>query len=79
MAELPNGNDRSDSRNTASKFNTSHLNVDLLYKSQPFTDCFNNKNNQYMRYVSHLRTKLHGLKSVLSKTDAVVGNGELAH
>jgi len=32
------------------KFTTSHPNVDLLYKSQPFTDCFNNKNNQYMRY-----------------------------
>ena len=31
------GNDRSDSRATASKFNTSHPNVDLLYKSQPFT------------------------------------------
>jgi len=44
------GNDRSDSRTTASKFNTSHPNLDLLYKSQPFTDCFNNKNNQYMRY-----------------------------
>jgi len=44
------GNDRSDSRTTASKFNTSHPNVDLLYKSQPFTHCFNNKNNQYMRY-----------------------------
>jgi len=44
------GNDRSDSRTTASKFNTPHPNVDLLYKSQPFTDCFNNKNNQHMRY-----------------------------
>jgi len=42
------GNDRPDSRNTASKFNTPHPNVDLLYKSQPFTDCFINKNNQYM-------------------------------
>ena len=37
------GNDRSDSRTTASKFNTSNPNVDLLYKSQPFTDCFNGK------------------------------------
>jgi len=35
------GNDRSDSRTTASKFNSSHPNVDLLYKVQPFTDCFN--------------------------------------
>jgi len=32
------GNDRSDSRTTASKFNTSHPNVDLLYKLQPFTE-----------------------------------------
>ena len=32
------GNDRSDSRTTASKFHTSHPNVDLLYKSQPFTE-----------------------------------------
>jgi len=32
------GNNRSDSRTTASKFNTSHPNVDLLYKSQPFTE-----------------------------------------
>jgi len=47
MAELPSGNDWSDSRTTALKFNTLHPNVDLLYKSQPFTDCFNNKNNQY--------------------------------
>ena len=30
------GNDWSDSRTTASKFNTSHPNVDLLYKSQSF-------------------------------------------
>jgi len=30
------GNDRSDSRTTASKFNTSHPDVDLLYKSQAF-------------------------------------------
>ena len=44
------GNDRSDSRTTASKFNTSHPNVDLLYKSQPFTDCFNNNQYMYMRY-----------------------------
>jgi len=29
-------NDRSDSRTTASKFNTSHPNIDLLYKSQPY-------------------------------------------
>ena len=51
------GNDRSDSRTTASKCNTSHPNVNLLYKSQPYTDCFNNKNNQYMRYCKSLRTK----------------------
>jgi len=44
------GNDWLDSRTTASTFNTSHPHVDLLYKSQPFTGCFNNKNNQYMRY-----------------------------
>jgi len=37
MAELPSGK-WSDSRTTASKFNTSHPNVDLLYKSQPFTE-----------------------------------------
>ena len=39
------GNERSDrtQKNTASKFNTSH--IDLLYKLQPFKDCFNNKNN----------------------------------
>jgi len=43
MASCQVGNDRSDSRTTASKFNTSHPNVDLLYKSQPFTDCFNGK------------------------------------
>ena len=57
------GNDRSDSRTTASKFNTSHPNVDLLHKSQPFTDCFNNKNKQYMRYC----------KSCLGKSDNTVG------
>ena len=44
------GNDRSDSRTTASKFNTSHSNV--IFCQRP--------------------------KSILSKTDAVVGNGELA-
>jgi len=32
------GNDRSDSRTTASKYYKSHPNVDLLYKSQPFTE-----------------------------------------
>ena len=32
------GNDRSDSRTTASKYNKSHPNVDLLYKSQLFTE-----------------------------------------
>ena len=37
------GNDRSDSRTTASKFNTSHPNVDLLYKSQPFTTIYTGK------------------------------------
>ena len=44
------GNDRSEKRTTASEFNTSHPNVGLLYKLQPFTVNFNNKNNQYMRY-----------------------------
>ena len=48
---------------STSKFNTLHPNVDLLYKSQPFTDCFNNKNNQYMRYC----------KSCLGKSDNTVG------
>jgi len=40
MAKLPSGNDLSDKRTTSSKFNTSHPKVDLLYKSQLFTDCF---------------------------------------
>jgi len=49
MAELPSGEwPVGQHRTTASKFNTSHPNVDLLYKSQPFTNCFNNKNNQYV-------------------------------
>ena len=45
---------------TALKFNASH--VDLLYKSQPFQDCFNNKNNQYTGYC----------KSSLGKRDNTV-------
>ena len=48
-----------------SKSNTLHPNVDLLYKSQPFTDCFNNKNNQYMRYCM----------SCLGKSDNTAGLG----
>ena len=56
------GNDVSDRRTTASKFNTLHPNVDLLYKSHPFTDRFNNKNNQYRRYC----------KSCLGKSDNTV-------
>ena len=45
---------------TASKFITRR--VDLLDKSQPFKDCFNDQNNQYMRYC----------KSCLGKSDNTV-------
>ena len=57
------GDDRSNRRSTASKFNTTHANVDVLYKSQPFAGSFNNKNNQYMRYC----------ESCLGKRDNTVG------
>ena len=57
------GNDQSDRRTTTLKFIILHPNVDSLYKSQPFTDCFNNKNNQYMRYC----------KLCLSKSNNTVG------
>jgi len=53
------GNDRPDRRTTASKLNTLHPNVDLrlLYKSQPFTDCFNTKTTNISDIVSHVLGK----------------------
>ena len=58
---------------TASKFITSR--VDLLFKSQPFNNCFSNKNNQYMRYRKLCLVKMTTLFYNLSKTDAVMGIG----
>ena len=86
MVELPSGEWPIEQKNAASKFNTLH--VDLLYKSQPFKDCFNNKNNQYMSFnilllnmfvlitkTSHVWVTVTTLLCNLSMTDAVVGIG----
>jgi len=56
------GNDRSDSWTTASKFNTSHPNVDLLYKSQPFTE-----------EMGSWPTKKWGIGEKRSRTPAIEG------
>ena len=56
------GNDRSDKKNTASKFNTSYPNIDLLYKSQPLQTVSITKTTN-MRYCkSYLgKTTLFGI------------------